>query len=412
MNSPHPSTAWLPKLAAWFFWHSLYLVVVAATFLSLSLFPEFKVLFTGDVISNAWIESSIAVPLLLLLLLLPLFNILSLVESWKSGGWCSSCGDVVSSSLMKKRRTRIHSHQKVQWTLGHCFFENNIAKSSLLYLGCSGSDTTTLWRRRRRSSSSSTPFQSFFGPCRPFHPTHPPLTTETFSLKDLPQKKKTHTQLGCSVNGQMMIDEVAASVVPSSNLNFALNLIPQALLSGRLNPPPRSCCCCCCCNLSFFFCQIPWSPISPNSPKLTVLAALNQSKFSPLCNQCYNQIQFLPISPFTPKTPVSQSSNSASFPPYLPPSFFPLSFLSLLPLSLSLSLSLCAANKLLVCHKTHKTQKKNKKKTHTHTKITKNKITKSWSFFFVVVFPTFLFLHTLTHTHKTNKPNYWKPTKL
>jgi hypothetical protein len=30
----------------------------------------------------------------------------------------------------------------------------------------------------------------------------------------------------------------------------------------------------------------------------------------------------------------------------------------------------------------------------------------------VVVFPTFLFLHTLTHTHKTNKPNYWKPTKL
>jgi hypothetical protein len=88
-------------------------------------------------------------------------------------------------------------------------------------------------------------------------PTHPPLTTETFSLKDLPPKKKTHTQLGCSVNGQMMIDEVAASVVPSSNLNFALNLIPQALLSGRLNPPPGSCCCCCCCNLSFFFCQIP-----------------------------------------------------------------------------------------------------------------------------------------------------------
>ncbi len=194
MNSPHPSTAWLPKLAAWFFWHSLYLVVVAAAFLSLSLFPELKVLFTGDVISNAWIESSIAVPLLLLLL--PLFNILSLVESWKSGGWCSSRRDVVSSSLMKKRRARIHSHQKVQWTLSHCFLENNIAKSSLLYLGCSGSDSTTLWRRRRRSSSSSssTPSQSFFGPCRPFPPTRPPLTTETFSLKDLPQKKKTsHT---------------------------------------------------------------------------------------------------------------------------------------------------------------------------------------------------------------------------
>jgi hypothetical protein len=87
-------------------------------------------------------------------------------------------------------------------------------------------------------------------------PTH--LLQQRLSLRKIClKKKKTHTQLGCSVNGQMMIDEVAASVVPSSNLNFALNLIPQALLSGRLNPPPRSCCCCCCCNLSFFFSQIP-----------------------------------------------------------------------------------------------------------------------------------------------------------
>lgn len=90
-------------------------------------------------------------------------------------------------------------------------------------------------------------------------PPHPPTSynRDFFSERFASKKKKTHTQLGCSVNGQMMIDEVAASVVPSSNLNFALNLIPQALLSGRLNPPPRSCCCCCCCNLSFFFCQIP-----------------------------------------------------------------------------------------------------------------------------------------------------------
>jgi hypothetical protein len=86
-------------------------------------------------------------------------------------------------------------------------------------------------------------------------PTH--LLQHRLSLgKICLKKKKTHTQLGCCVNGQMMIDEVATSVVPSSNFNFALNLIPQALLSGRLNPPPCSCCCCCC-NLSFFFCQIP-----------------------------------------------------------------------------------------------------------------------------------------------------------
>jgi hypothetical protein len=101
---------------------------------------------------------------------------------------------------------------------------------------------------------------------------------------------------------------------------------------------------------------------------------------------------------FHPQNP-SQSVKQVSLFPSLPPSFL---LPSLLPfLTSSLSLSLCC-KQVTSFSQNPQNPKAEEQKKHTHTHTPKSPRTKSPKAgdFFVVVFPTFLFLHTHTQTNK------------
>ncbi len=95
---------------------------------------------------------------------------------------------------------------------------------------------------------------------------------------------------------------------------------------------------------------------------------------------------------FHPQNP-SQSVKQVSLFPSLPPSFL---LPSLLPFSLSLSMY---CKQVTCLSQNPQNPKEEEQKTHTHTHTPRTKSPKT-GVFFVVVFPTFLFLHTHTQTNK------------